>query len=72
MPLFSICCDDPLERKYTLEACCYDSICIINSIPMTSDLIIPGLVTNGNAKICCRGLILVLFNSTMVIKNRFG
>ena len=26
-----------------------------------SDLIIPGLVTNGTAKICCRGLILVLF-----------
>ena len=36
-----------------------------------SDLIIPGLVTNGTAKICCRGLILVLFNSTMVIKNGF-
>ena len=37
-----------------------------------SDLIIPGLVTDGNAKICCRGLILALFNSTTVIKNGFG
>ena len=38
----------------------------------TSDLIIPGLVTNGTAKICCLGLILALFYSTMVIKNDFG
>ena len=37
-----------------------------------SDLIIPGLVTNGTAKLCCRGFILVLFYSTMVIKNDFG
>ena len=37
-----------------------------------SDLIIPGLVTNGIAKICCRGLILALFYSTEVIKNDFG
>ena len=41
-------------------------------LPITSDLIIPGLVTNGTAKICCRGLILALFYSTMVIKNGFG
>ena len=41
------------------------SICI-------SDLIIPGLVTNGTAKICCLGLILALFYSTVVIKNDFG
>ena len=27
----------------------------------SSDLIIPGLVTNGTAKICCLGLILTLF-----------
>ena len=39
---------------------------------LTSDLIIHGLVTNGTAKICCRGLILALFYSTMVIKNYFG
>ena len=38
----------------------------------TSDLIISGLVTNGTAKICCRGLILALFYSTVVIKNDFG
>ena len=44
----------------------------IYSFTSGSDLIIPGLVTNGTAKICCRGLILVLFNSTMVIKNSFG
>ena len=37
-----------------------------------SDLIIPGLVTNGTAKICCHGLSLALFNSSMVIKNGFG
>ena len=37
-----------------------------------SDLIIPGLVTNGTAKICCLGLILALFCSTVVIKNDFG
>ena len=37
-----------------------------------SDLIIPGLVTIGTAKICCRGLILALFYSTEVIKNDFG
>ena len=37
-----------------------------------SDLIIPGLVTNGTAKICCLGLILALLYSTMVIKNDFG
>ena len=37
-----------------------------------SDLIIPGLATNGNAKICCLDLILALFYSTMVIKNDFG
>ena len=28
---------------------------------LSSDLIIPGLVTNGTAEICCLGLILVLF-----------
>ena len=37
-----------------------------------SDLIIPGLVTNETAKICCRALILALFYSTMVIKNYSG
>ena len=37
-----------------------------------SDLIIPGLATDGTAKICCRGLILSLFYSTIVIKNDFG
>ena len=37
-----------------------------------SDLIIPRLVTNRTAKIRCLGLILALFNSTMVIKNDFG
>ena len=37
-----------------------------------SDLIIPGLVTNGTTKICCRGLILALFYSTVVIKFDFG
>ena len=47
-------------------------ICDKGSLHMISDLIIPGLVINGTAKICCRGLILVLFNSTMVIKNGFG
>ena len=41
-------------------------------IGIISDLIMPGLVTNGTAKICCRGLILALFYSTMVIKNYFG
>ena len=49
---------------------CYDFLLAL--ILHFSDLIIPGLVTNGTAKICCRGLILVLFNSTMVIKNGFG
>ena len=39
---------------------------------ITSDLVIPRLVTNGIAKICCHGLILALFYSTMVIKNDFG
>ena len=34
-------------------------------------LIISGLVTNGTAKICCLGLILALFYSTMVIKSDF-
>ena len=43
-----------------------------NAVTIASDLIIPGLVTNGTAKICCRGLILALFYSTMVIKNYFG
>ena len=38
----------------------------------SSDLIIPGLVTNGTAKICCLGLILALFYSTMIIKIYFG
>ena len=33
-----------------------------------SDLMIHGLVTNGTAKMCCLGLILALFYSTMVIK----
>ena len=36
-----------------------------------SDLIIPGLVTNGTAKICCLSLILAQLYSTMVIKNNF-
>ena len=35
--------------------------CIHNGIDMISDLMIPGLVTNGTAEICCLGLILVLF-----------
>ena len=35
---------------------------------LSLDLIIPGLVTTGTAKICCLGLILALFESTMVIK----
>ena len=39
---------------------------------ITSDLIIPGLVTNGTAQICCRDLILALFDSTKVIKKYFG
>ena len=43
-----------------------------NFLTFTSDLVIPGLVTNGTAKICCLGLILVLFYSIMVIKNDFG
>ena len=34
-----------------------------------SDLVIPGLVTNGTAKICCLGLILEQFYSIMVITN---
>ena len=39
-----------------------------------SDLIIIGLVINGTAKICCLGLILALFYSTVVIKikNHFN
>ena len=37
-----------------------------------SDLIIPRLVTNKTAKICCCGLMLALFYSTMVIKKYFG
>ena len=41
-------------------------------IDIVSDLIIPGLVTNRTAKICCRCLILALFYSTMVIKKYFG
>ena len=32
------------------------------------DLIIPRLVTNGTAKICCLGLVLALLYSTVVIK----
>ena len=36
------------------------------------DLIIRGLVTKGTAKICCLGLILAQFYSTIVIKNDFG
>ena len=39
---------------------------------VTSDLIIPGLVTNKTAKLCCLGLILALFYSTVIIKNDFG
>ena len=42
------------------------------TVYLPSYSIIPGLVTNGTAKICCRGLILALFYSTMVIKNDFG
>ena len=42
------------------------------SLQYISDLIIPGLVTNETAKICCRGLILALFYSTVVIKIDFG
>ena len=45
---------------------------MVIQVIQTSDLIIPGLVTNGTAKICYRGLILALFNSTMVIKIGFG
>ena len=37
-----------------------------------SDLIIPGIVTKGTAKIYCLGLILALFYSTLAIKNDFG
>ena len=44
----------------------------IITIRSSSDLIIPELVTNKTAKICCRGLMLALFYSTMVIKNYFG
>ena len=47
-------------------------IFIHHDIYAFSDLIIPGLVTNGTAKICCLGLILAPFYSTMVIKNDFG
>ena len=32
---------------------------------------IPGLVTNGPSKICCRGYILVLFQTTTAIKLMF-
>ena len=39
---------------------------------LVSELIIPRLVTDGTAKICCLGLILALFYSTVVIKNDFG
>ena len=52
------------DTIYTLNYCPFDISC--------SDLIIHGLVTNGTAKICCHGLILALFYSTMVIKNYFG
>ena len=45
---------------------------LIGRIYEGSDLIIPGLVTNWTAKICCLGFILALFCSTMVIKNEFG
>ena len=41
-------------------------------VTQRSDLIIPGLVTNGTPKICCRGLILALFYNTVVIKNDYG
>ena len=44
----------------------------ICNLGTSSDLIIPGLVTNRTAKICCHGLILALFYSTMVIKNYFA
>ena len=43
----------------------------LNFTHENSDVIIPGLVTNGTTKICCLGLILALFYSTMVIKNNF-
>ena len=36
------------------------------------DLVIPGLVTNGTAKICCLGLILVLFYNIVIVKYDFG
>ena len=45
---------------------------LVSTVSNSSDLIIPGLVTNRTAKICCGGLILALFYSTMVIKNYFG
>ena len=47
---------------------------LIRYIHFTSDLIIPGPVTNGTAKICCLGLSLALLNmcSTVVIKNDSG
>ena len=45
---------------------CLFGVCV------NSDPIIPGLFTNGTAKICCLGLILALLYSTMVIKNDFG
>ena len=51
-----------------------DKLCqlTIKWLMFFSGPIIPGLVTNGTAKICCLGLILALFYSTMVIKNDFG
>ena len=47
------------------------SFVFIVRLSSTSDLIIPGLVTNGTAKICCLGLVLALFYRTMVIGNDF-
>ena len=37
---------------------------------MYSDPVIHGLVTDGNTKLCCRGYILALFQST--IANKIG
>ena len=53
---------------------CFCIIILISyfQVHVISDLIIPRLVTNGTAKICCLGLILALFYSTMVIKKDFG
>ena len=44
----------------------------VHSISATVDETADLRGTNGTAKICCRGLILALFYSTIVIKNDFG